>query len=56
MEMLFSGLMTQSEISRLLDEIFGSLEGDSLGEEDASAMLHEEVERESTEHATALVA
>ncbi len=56
MEMLFSGLMTQSEISQLLDEIFGSLEGDSLSEEDTSATLHKEVKRESDEHAAVLVA
>ncbi len=55
--MLFSGLMTQSEISQLLDELFGNLKGDSLGEEDAIATLHEEVERESTtKPATVLVA
>lgn len=57
LEILFSGLMTQSEISQLLDELFGNLKGDSLGEEDTIATLHEEVERESTtKPATVLVA
>jgi hypothetical protein len=44
---LFRGFWyMQSEISQLLDELFGSLEGVPLDEagEDVSAMLHEEGE------------
>ena len=53
--MLFNGLMTQSKISQLLDELFDDLEEVFLGEaEDTSATFREEVERESSEHATLL--
>jgi hypothetical protein len=57
-EVLFDGLMAQSDISQLLDELFGSLEGVSLDEagEDVSAMLHEEGEWESADHSVLLAA
>ena len=41
--MLFDGLVTQSEINSLLDEIFGDLEGVHLdGAEGAGLTLYEE--------------
>lgn len=53
--MLFNGLMMQSKISQLLDELFGDLEETFLGEaEDASTTFREEVERESSDHAALL--
>jgi hypothetical protein len=55
--MLFDGLMTQCEINRLLDEIFGDLEGASLAEAEGVVLtLYEEGERENTDHAALLTA
>ena len=46
--MLFDGLMRQSEINRLLDEIFGDPEGASLDEAEGVVLtLYEEGEREN---------
>lgn len=50
--MLFYGLMRQSEINLLLDEIFGDFEGASLDEaEDVVLTLYEEGERENPDRA-----
>ena len=55
--MLFDGLMTQSEINYLLDEIFGDPEIGSLDEaEGAGLTLYEERERENTDHTVLLTA
>ena len=55
--MLFDGLMTQSEINCLLDEIFGSLEGASLDEAEGVILtLYEEGEQENTDHTALLTA
>ena len=55
--MLFDGLMTQSEINCLLDEIFGDLEGASLDEvEGAGLTLYEEREQENASHTLLLTA
>lgn len=55
--MLFDGLIRQSEINRLLDEIFGDLEGDSLDEAGGVVLtLYEEGERENADHAALLTA
>ena len=55
--MLFDGLMTQSEINCLLDEIFGDLEEASLDEaEGAELTLYEEREQENTDHTVLLTA
>jgi hypothetical protein len=56
--MLFDGLITQSEMSQLLDELFGSLEGASLvgAGEDVSATLLEEREQESADRSVLLAA
>lgn len=55
--MLFDGLRRQSEINRLLDEIFGDLEGASQDEaEGVVTMLYEEEERENAGHAELLTA
>ena len=55
--MLFDGLMRQSEINRLLDELFGEPEGASLGEaEDVVFTLYEEGEWENADHAVLLTA
>ena len=54
--MLFDGLMRQSEINSLLDEI-GDLEGDHLDRaEGAGLTLYEERERENTDHTVLLTA
>ena len=55
---LFDGLLTQSEMSQLLDELFGSLEGASLvgAGEDVSATLLEEREQESADRSVPLAA
>ena len=55
--MLFDGLLRQSEINHLLDEIFGDYEGASLDEaEGVVAKLYEEEERENAGHAKLLTA
>lgn len=55
--MLFDGLMAQSEINCLLDEIFGDLEATSLDEaEGAGLTLHEEREQENADHTMLLTA
>jgi len=49
--------MRQSEIDRLLDEIFGDLEGASLDEVEGVVFpLYEEGERENANHAALLTA
>jgi hypothetical protein len=54
---LFDGLMTQSEIDSFLDEIYGDLEGYSPDEaEGAGLTLHEERERENTDHTVLVTA
>ena len=54
--MLFDGLMRQSEINRLLDEIFDP-EGASLNEAEGVVFtLYEEGERENADHALMLTA
>jgi hypothetical protein len=56
-EVFFDGLMTQSEINCLLDEIFGDLDEASLDEaEGAGLTLYEERERENTDHTVLLTA
>jgi len=56
-EVLFDGLMTQSEINGLLDEIFGDLDEASLDEaEGAELTLYEERERENTDYIVLLTA
>ena len=58
--MLFDGLMRQSEINRLLDELFGGSEGASLDEAEAWCSrfltLYEEGKRENADHAVLLTA
>ena len=55
--MLFDGLMRQSEINRLLDELFGEPEGASLGEaKDVVFTLYEEGEWENAEREIVRVA
>ena len=55
--MLFDGLMRQSVIDRLLDEIFGDLEGASLDEVEGVVLtLYEEEKREIADHAALLTA
>ena len=55
--MLFDGLMRQSEINRLLDELFGDIEGDSLDEAEGVVLtLYEEGEWENADHAVLLAA
>ena len=55
--MLFDGLIRQSEIDRLLDEIFGDLEGASLDEVEGVVLtLYEEGERENADYAVRLTA
>ncbi len=55
--MLFNGLMMQSEINCLLDELFGDLEGDSLNEAESKGLtIYEEGERENVHHAVLLTA
>jgi hypothetical protein len=53
---LFDGLMRQSEINRLLDEIFDP-EGASLDEAEGVVLtLYEVGERENADHAVLLIA
>jgi len=55
--MLFDRLMRQSEMSRLLDEIFGDPERASLNEAEGVVLtLYEEGERENADHAVLLTA
>jgi len=55
--MLFDGLMRQSEMNRLLDEIFGDPEGASLDEAEGVVLtLYEEGERKNADHAVLLTA
>ena len=55
--MLFDGLMRQSEINRLVDELFGDPEGASLDEAEGVVLkLYEEGERENPDHAVLLTA
>ncbi len=55
--MLFDGLMRQSEINRLLDELFGDPEGAYLDEAEGVVLtLHEEGEWENADHAVLLTA
>ena len=55
--MLLDGIMRQSEINRLLDEIFGAYEEDSLDEAEGVVLtLYEEGERENPDHAVLLTA
>ncbi len=55
--MLFDGLMRQSEIDRLLDELFGDPEGASLDEAEGVVLtLYEEGERVNADHADLLTA
>ncbi len=55
--MLFDGLMRQSEINRLLDELFGDLEGASLDEAECVVLtLYEVGERENADYAALLTA
>jgi hypothetical protein len=55
MKMLFDGLMTQSEIDCLLDELFGELAETSVDEaEGVSLTLYEEGKRENTDHGALL--
>jgi len=54
---LFDGLMRQSEIDHLLDELFGDPEGASLNEAEGVVLtLYEEGERENADHAVLLTA
>jgi hypothetical protein len=56
-EVLFDGLMRQSEIDRMLDELFGDPEGASLNEaEGVMLTLYKEGERENADHADLLTA
>jgi hypothetical protein len=56
-KVLFEGLMRQSEINRLLDEIFGDPEGAYLDEAEGVVLtLYEEGERENADHAVLLTA
>ncbi len=55
--MLFDGLMRQSEINCLLDEIFGDYEEASLDEAEGVVItLYEERERENPDHVVLLTA
>ncbi len=55
--MLFDGLMRQSEINRLLDELFGNLEEASQDEGEGSILtLYEEGEWENADYAALLTA
>ncbi len=55
--MLFDGLMRQSEINHLLDEIFGDYEGASPDEAEGVVLaLYEEGERGNADHAALLTA
>ena len=55
--MLFDGLLRQSEINHVLDEIFGDLEVASLDEAEGVVLtLYEEGERENADHAALLTA
>ena len=54
--MLFDGLMTQSEINTLLDEIFGDPEGVRLDGEGAGLTLYEERGQGNTDHTMLLTA
>ncbi len=55
--MLLDGLITHSEITYLLNEIYGDLEGGALDEaEGAGLTLYEERERENTDHTVLLTA
>jgi hypothetical protein len=54
---LFDGLLRQSEINHLLDEIFVDYEGASLDEAEGVVLtLYEEGERENADHAALLTA
>jgi hypothetical protein len=54
---LFDGLMRQSEINRMLDEIFDDLEEASLDEaEDVVLALYEEGQRENADYLALLTA
>jgi hypothetical protein len=56
-KVLFEGLMRQSEINRLLDEIFGDPEGAYLDEAEGVVLtLYEEGERENADQAVLLTA
>jgi len=56
-KVLFDGLMRQSEINRLLDEIFGDPEGAYLDEAEGVVLtLYEEWERENADQAVLLTA
>lgn len=55
--MLFDGLMRQSEINYMLDEIFGDYEGVSPDEAEGVVLtLYEEGEWENADHAALLTA
>lgn len=54
--MLFEGLMMQSEINCVLEELFGNLEGASLDEaEGAGLTRYEEREQENADQHAALL-
>jgi hypothetical protein len=54
---LLDGLITHSEITYLLNEIYGDLEGGAPDEaEGAGLTLYEERERENTDHTVLLTA
>jgi hypothetical protein len=56
-KVLFDGLMRQSEINRLLDEIFGDPEVAYLDEAEGVVLtLYEEGERENADQAVLLTA
>jgi hypothetical protein len=56
-KVLFEGLMRQSEINRLLDEIFGDPKGAYLDEAEGVVLtLYEEGERENADQAVLLTA
>lgn len=52
--MLFDGLMTQSEINRLLDDLFDDLEEASMDEAGDMVLTPHEEERENDEHGALL--
>ena len=55
--MLLDGLMTQSEINCLWDEIFGDLEEASLDEAEGAGLTpYEEREQENADHTMLLTA
>ena len=55
--MLFDGLMRQSEINRLLDELFGDIEGASLDEAEGVVLtLYEKREWANADHTVLLTA